>query len=122
MWQCSTLGNYHLSIKLPVPPNKVLTVEETIAFQQLVFCHLKGILGGDQVVLVEPEGELGTPQRRVLAVKIALDEALCLKNHTDFIVIHRLTQTQGYCLGYRGVWADTYMRTAMIPKHELFDF
>jgi hypothetical protein len=70
-----------------------------------VFCHLKGILGGDQVVLVEPEGELGTPQQRVLAIKITLDEALCLKNHTDFIVVHGLMQTQGNRLGYRGVWA-----------------
>jgi hypothetical protein len=70
MWQRSTLGDHHLSIKPPLPPNKVLTVEAKIAFQQLVFRHLKGILGGDQVVLVEPEGELGTPQGRVLAIKI----------------------------------------------------
>ncbi len=75
-------------------------------------------MGGDQAVLVEPEGELGTPQQRVLAIKIALDEALCLKNHTDFIVIHGLPQTLGYRLGYRGVWADTYAQTATIPKHE----
>jgi hypothetical protein len=93
-------------------------VEEKIAFQQLVFGHLKGILGGDQLVLVEPEGELGTPQRRVLAIKITLDEAFCNKNHTDFIVLHGLTQTQGDRLGYRGVWADTFTRTATIPKHE----
>jgi hypothetical protein len=93
MWRRSTLGDYHLSIKLPVLPNKVLTVEEKIAFQQLVFCHLKGILGGDQVVLVEPEGELSSSQQKVLAIKITLNEALCLKNHTDFIVIHGLMQT-----------------------------
>ncbi len=93
-------------------------MEEKIAFQRLVFCHLKGILGGDHVVLVEPEEELGTPQQRMLAIKITLNKALCLKNHTDFIVIHGLTRTQGNRLGYRGVWADTYARTATIPKHE----
>jgi hypothetical protein len=74
--------------------------------------------GGYQVVLVEPEGELGTPQQKVLAIKITLDEALCLKNHTDFIVIHGLTRTQGNRLGYRKVWMDTYARTATISKHE----
>jgi hypothetical protein len=69
------------------------------------------------VVLVEPEGELGTPQRRVFAIKITLDKALRLKNHTDFIVIHGLTQ-RGNRLGYRGVWTDTYTQTTTIPKHE----
>ncbi len=58
MWQQSTLGDYHRSLK----PDKVLTVEEYIAYLCLFFCHLKGLLGGDKLVLVEPEGELGTPQ------------------------------------------------------------
>ncbi len=70
------------------------------------------------MVLVEPEGELDTPQQRVLAIEITLDKALRLKNHTDFIIIHGLTQTRGDRLGYRGVWAGTYMPTAKIPKHE----
>jgi hypothetical protein len=68
-------------MKPPLPLDEVLTVEEYIAYQRLVFRHLKGLLGaggGDKLVLVEPDGEIGTPQQKIFAIKITLDEALCL--------------------------------------------
>jgi hypothetical protein len=64
-------------------PIFISEVAEYIAYQRLVFRHLKGLLGGDKLVLVEPQGEIGTPQQRIFAIKIALDEALCLNNKTD---------------------------------------
>jgi hypothetical protein len=40
---------------------------------------------------MEPEGEIGTPQQRIFAIKITLDKALCLNNKTDYLCIHGLT-------------------------------
>ncbi len=50
-------------------------------------------------MLVNPEGELGTHQQRVFAIKITLDEALLLDNKTDFICIHGVMRQEGQCLG-----------------------
>ncbi len=69
-------------------------------------------------MLVKPEGELGTPQQRVFAIKITLDEALLLNNKTDFICIHRVTRQEGQRLGYRGVWTELYALNALLPQHE----
>jgi hypothetical protein len=88
MLRRSTLGDYQVSLK----PDNVLTVKEHIAHQRLIFCNLKRLLGGDKVVLVKPEGELGTPQQRVFAIKITLDKALLLDNKTNFICIHGVTR------------------------------
>jgi hypothetical protein len=114
MWQRSTLGDYHMSLKL----GKVFTVEEYIAYQRLIFCHLKGLLGGDKLVLVKPEGELGTPQQRVFAIEITLDKALLLNKKTDFICIYGVTRQEGQRLGYRGVWTATYALNALGMQHE----
>jgi hypothetical protein len=82
------MGDYHVSLK----PDEVLTMEEYIAHQCLIFRHLKRLLGGDKVVLVEPGGELGTPQQRIFAIKITFDKTLLLDNKTDFICIHGVTR------------------------------
>ncbi len=69
-------------------------------------------------MLVKPGGELGTPQQRVFAIKVPLDKALLLNNKTDFICIHGVTRREGQCLGYRGVWTNTYAHTTSQPGHE----
>jgi hypothetical protein len=78
MLQCQPLGDYNLPLKLPLPLDKVLTPKESMPYQRLIFWHPLQILGRDQVVLVEPAGELGTLERRVFMIKITLEECLCL--------------------------------------------
>ncbi len=55
-----------------------------------------------QIVLFEPPGEIGTPKRRVLAIKQSIKELWHLTYFTDFIIVHRVQCSQ--CHNLQGCW------------------
>ncbi len=113
MLQRQPLGDSILPLKLPLPPDKVLTLKESMAYQRLIFRHLFQILGRDQVVLVESAEELSTPERRIFTIKITPEECLCLEHKMNFIVVHGLTRRECHSIPYRGVWTqNTYWLNA----------
>jgi hypothetical protein len=56
--QCERLGDYNISCGAP----EELDDDQRYFYQQGFFSRLARALGGDQVVLIEPAGELDTPR------------------------------------------------------------
>ncbi len=57
------LGDFHINLQLP------LSHIQRSKFQQGIVQKIIQQLGPTQIVLFEPPGEIGTPKRRVLAIK-----------------------------------------------------
>ncbi len=55
--QHDRLGNYNISCEASEKPDN----DQRYFYQQGFFSRLARALGGDQIVLIEPAGELGTP-------------------------------------------------------------
>ncbi len=58
-----TLGDFHINLLLP------LSHIQRLQFQQGIVQEIIQQFGPTQIVLLEPPGEIGTPERRVLAIK-----------------------------------------------------
>jgi hypothetical protein len=78
------LGDFHINLQLP------LSHIRRSQFQQGIVQESIKQFGPTQIVLFEPPGEIGTPKRRVLAIKKFIKELKHLTYFTDFIIVHRV--------------------------------
>jgi hypothetical protein len=106
-----TLGDFHINLQLPLShiPQSQYQLE---IFQEIIqqFSHT-------QIVLFESPGEIGTPKRRVLAIKQSIKELQHLTYFTDFIIVHGVKPAQ--CQNLQGHWIQaTYAISAVIPTRE----
>jgi hypothetical protein len=83
-----TLGDFHINLKLP------MSHIQRSQFQQGVFQEIIQQFGPTQIVLFEPPGEIGSPKRRVLAIKQSIKELWYLTYFTEFIMVHRVQRSQ----------------------------
>jgi hypothetical protein len=64
----------------------------TIFINEGFFSRLARALGGNQVVLIELAGELGTPGQTTFVVYTMLRTRLTICHLTNFIIIHGVTK------------------------------
>ena len=84
-------------------------------FQQGIIQEIIQQFGPAQIVLFEPPGEIGSPERCVLAIKRSIKEPWHLTYFTDFIIVHGVQRSQ--CCNLRGRWIQaTYAINAAIPR------
>jgi hypothetical protein len=103
------LGDFHINLQLP------LSYIRQSQFQQGIVQEIIQQFGPTQIFLYEPPGEIGTPERCVLAIKQSIKELRHLTYFTDFIIVHRVLCSQGCNL--RGRWIQaTYAINAAIPR------
>ncbi len=91
-----TLGDFHINLLLP------LSHIRRSQFQQGIVQEFIQQFGPTQIVLFEPSGEIGMPERRVLATKQSIKELWHLTYFTDFIVVHGVQRSQ--CHNLQGHW------------------
>jgi hypothetical protein len=77
-----TLGDFHINLQSP------MSHIQRSQFQQEIIQEIIQQFGPDQIVLFEPPGEIGLPERHVLAIKRFIKELRHLTYFTDFIIIH----------------------------------
>ncbi len=75
-----TLGDFHINLQLP------LSHIRRSQFQQGIVQEIIQQFGPTQIILFEPPGEIGLPERRVLAIKQSIKEQH-LTYFTDFIML-----------------------------------
>ncbi len=63
-----TLGDFHINFQLP------LSHMRQSQFQQGIVQEIIQQFGPTQIVLFEPPGEIGLPERRVLVIKQSIKE------------------------------------------------
>ncbi len=78
------LGDFHINLQLP------LSHIQRSQFQQGIVQEILQQFGPTQIFLFEPPGEIGTPERHVLAIKRSIKELWHLTYFTDFIIVHRV--------------------------------
>jgi hypothetical protein len=78
------LGDFHINLQLP--PSHIPQSQ----FQQETVQEIIQQFGPTQIVLFGPPGEIGTPERRLLAIKQSIMELWHLTYFTDFIIVHRV--------------------------------
>lgn len=102
------LGDYHFSIK-----ERGETEAQHIERQVRILRRLQKILGGHQIIFIEPLGEFGiSPRFGLLHTDTRIDSALKIHHRTDFIIIHGITEAQVKLLGIQyGSWSNTYNTT-----------
>ncbi len=84
-------------------------------FQQGIIQEIIQQFGPAQIVLFEPPGEIGSPERCVLAIKRSIKELQHLTYFTDFFIVHGVQCSQ--CSNLRGRWIQaTYAINAAIPR------
>ncbi len=104
------LGDFHINLLSP------LSHIRRSQFQQGIIQEIIQQFGPTQIVLFELPGEIGTPERRVLAIKQYIKELRHLTYFTDFIIVHRMQRSQCHNLG--GYWIQaTY---AIMPLMRQF--
>jgi hypothetical protein len=109
-----TLGDLHINLLLP------LSHIRRSQFQQGIVQEIFQQFGPTQIVLFEPPGEIGTPKRRVLAIKRSIKELWHLTYFTDFIIVHQVQCSQRRNL--REHWIEaTYAINAAIPRESCED-
>ncbi len=91
-----TLGDLHINLQLP------LSHIQQSQFQQVIVQEIIQQFGPTQIVLFEPQGEIGLPERHVLAIKQSIKEFWHLTYFTDFIIVHGVQRSQ--CHNLRGRW------------------
>ncbi len=90
------LGGFYISHQSP------LSHIRQSQFQQGIVQEIIQQFGPTQIVLFEPPGEIGTLERRVLAIKQSIKELKHLTYFTDFIIVHGVQCSQ--CRNLRGHW------------------
>jgi hypothetical protein len=109
-----TLGDFHINLQSP------LSHIQRSQFQQGIVQEIIQQLGPTQIVLFELPGEIGTPKRRVLAIKRSIKELKHLTYFTDFIIVHGGQFSQ--CCNLQGCWIQaTYTTNAAIPRESCED-
>ncbi len=109
-----TLGDFHINLQLP------LSHIRQSQFQQGIVQEIIQQFGPTKIVLFEPPGELGLPERRVLAIKQSIKELQHLTYFTDFIIVHGVQRSQ--CRNLRGRWIQaTYAINAAILRESCED-
>ncbi len=109
-----TLGDFHINLLLP------LSHIRRSQFQQGIVHEIIQQFGPTKIVLFEPPGEIGTPKRRVLAIKQSIKELWHLTYFTDFIIVHGVQCSQ--CRNLRGRWIQaTYVINVAIPRESYED-
>jgi hypothetical protein len=84
-------------------------------FQQGIIQEIIQQFGPAQIVLFEPPGEIGSPERREMAIKRSITELRHLAYFTDFIIVHGVQCSQ--CSNLQGRWIQgTYTINAAIPR------
>jgi hypothetical protein len=108
------LGDFHINLLLP------LSHIQQSQFQQGIVQEIIQQFGRTQIVLCELPGEIGTPKRRVLAIKRSIKELWHLTYFTDFIIVHEVQCSQ--CCNLPGHWIQaTYAINAAIPRESCED-
>ncbi len=104
-----TLGDFHINLQSPMSHIRCSQ------FQQEIIQEIIQQFGHAQIVLFEPPGEIGLPERRVLAIKRSIKELRHLSYFTDFIIVHGVQCSQ--CSNLQGHWIQaTYTINAAIPR------
>jgi hypothetical protein len=86
--QCERLGDYNISCGA----SEELDNDQRYFYQQGFFSRLAQALGGNQVVLIEPAGELSTPGQTTFVVRTMLRTCLTIRHLTNFFIIHGVTE------------------------------
>ncbi len=109
-----TIGDFHINLLLP------LSHIQQSQFQQGIVQEIIQQFGPTQIVLFDLPGEIGTPERRVLAIKRSIKELWHLTYFTDFIIVHRVQRSQ--CRNLQGRWIQaTYAINAAVPRESCED-
>ena len=109
-----TLGDFHINLLLP------LSHIQQSQFQQEIVQEIIQQFGPTQIILFKQPGEIGTPERRVLAIKQSIKELWHLTYFTDFIIVHGVQCSQ--CCNLQGRWIQaTYTINAAIPRESCED-
>ncbi len=108
-----TLRDFHINLQLPMSHIR------RSQFQQGVVQEIIQQFSPAQIVLFEPPGEIGLPQRRVLTIKQSIKELWHLTYFT-VIIVHGGQHSQ--CHNLRGRWIQaTYTINAAIPRESCED-
>ncbi len=108
------LGDFQINLQSP------LSHIRRSQFQQGIVQEIIQQFGPTKFVLFEPLGEIGTPERCVLAIKQSIKELQHLTYFTDFIIVHGVQRSQ--CHNLRGCWIQaTYAIDAAIPRESCED-
>ena len=103
------LGDFHINLQLPLSH-----IQQSQSQQEIVQKIIQQF-GPTQIVLFEPPGEIGSPERVVLAIKQSIKELRHLTFFTDFIIVHGVQCSQ--CSNLQGRWIQaTYAINAAIPR------
>ncbi len=78
------LGDFHINLQSP------LSHIQGSQFQQGIVQEIIQQFGPTQIVLFEMPGEIGMPERHVLAIKQSIEELKHLTYFTDFIIVQRV--------------------------------
>jgi hypothetical protein len=115
------LCNYNISCGA----SEELNNDQRYFYPQGFFSRLARALGDNQMVLVEPAGELGTPGQTTSVVRTMLRTCLTICHLTNFIIIHRVTKERSLSIPgpshiqQQGVWScSTYMTNIANPAPE----
>ncbi len=109
-----TLGDFHINLQLP------LSHIRQSQFQQGIVQEIIQQFGPTQIVLFEPPGQIGTPKRRVLAIKRSIKELWHLTYFTDFIIVHGVQRSQ--CCNLQERWIQaTHAINAANPRESCED-
>ncbi len=82
------LGDYNISCEA----SKEFDNDQHYFYQQGFFSRLAQALGGNQIILIEPAGELGTPGQTTFVVRTTLRTCLTIRHLTNFIIVHGVTK------------------------------
>ncbi len=109
-----TLGDFHINLQLP------LSHIWWSQFQQGMVQEIIQQFSPTQIVLSNPPGEIGTPERCVLVIKQSIEELWHLTYFTDLIIVHRVQHA--LCCNLQGCWIQTtYTINATIPRESCED-
>jgi hypothetical protein len=104
-----TLGDFHINLRSP------MSHIQQSQFQQGIIQEIIQQFGPAQIILFGPPGEIGSPERHVLAIKRSIKELRHLTYFTDFIIVHGVQRSQ--CSNLQGCWIQaTYAINAAIPR------
>jgi hypothetical protein len=119
--QCECLGDYNISCGA----SKELDNDQRYFYQQGFFSRLARALRGNQVVLIELAGELGTPGQTTSVVRTMLRTCLTTRHLTNVIIIHGVTKERSLSIPgpshiqRQGVWScSTYLTNIANPAPE----
>jgi hypothetical protein len=121
--QHERLGDYNINCGA----SEELNNNQHYFYQQGFFSRLARALGGNQVVLIEPAGELGTPGRTTFVVHIMLRTCLTIHHLANVIIIHGVTNEKNLSIPgpshiqQQGVWLRSMYMTDVAnpaPKYD----